>query len=310
MIQPADPNDARKQRLEKLQSQKAQSSYGQPHHNPPAEGKYDTKTGVVSFQTAPAQIAQILSRSGAMKILNIKPNARVGFKLEGGKAVARYNGLLDSLFIQGIQETLNYNNIDQNKTNIMSAFVTHNGRDTYIASVLILPNRQNVICGNPALNSIQDQLDPLMTTAGSIYSQVCSSALRLKRPDLQRDGIYFYKLNNLGPEYQPLVDYMHDFQKTDPKTSKAIYLGIREFPARDLPPDLRQTNDQTIITAVSLTSDINKLVAPVLMFTNTARPVAYSTEDFKDFIAKQNNTTEEQAANLARLLFNEYAAAT
>jgi len=302
---------------------KPESISKQPKHNPRAEGKYDQATGMVSFQTAPAPIAKILKDSGALQKFNIPQNATVGFKIEEGRKVANYSGLVPNEYIQGIKAGLGQMTVDENKTNIMSAFITHNGRDIHVASVLIMPNEQNLLFSNPALNSIQKALYALMRIADKISSPIRSSALRLKPPEAQRDGIYFYKLKDLGQEYKPLINYMHNFQKTNPATAKDAYLAIREFQAEDLPPDLRKaiqqdesqrsgkalTTDQTIITAVSFSSDTDKPAAPVLLFTNTSFVLAYTTEEFKKFIAKQKNITEEQAADLARLLFNKYAAA-
>jgi hypothetical protein len=288
-----------------------------------AEGEYDPKTGVVSFKTAPASIASILNNSSILNILNIPPNTRVGFKLEGKKPVATNEQLIDARYLQGIRALLSDMNLDADKTNIMSAFITHNGRDIYVASVLIPPNNKNILCSNREFNSIHDRLFPLMENASKICAQFPFSALRLKQPDIQQEELYFYKLNDLGQKYQPLIDYMDRVQTTHPETDQDAYLVIDEFLAKELPSHVRTmietnekqssgqaiTTDQTIITSVSLSGDTNKQEAPVLIFTNTDTPVALIETKFRDFFRKQKGTTQKQAVDLALSLFNEYAAA-
>ena len=291
---------------------------GQPASSSSIKGEYNEQTGVVSFVKAPESIAAILKSSGVLEIFNIKPSDKVGFKLEEGKELASYAGMLKPEYVAGINSIPGL----PAKTKVMSAFINKNGRDIYVASILIMPDGRNGMVNNPVLNSIQGTLFPLMQEADAVSSPVRSAATRVKTPDGTRDGMRFYKLQDLGDEYQPLLDYMHHFQGTSSTTAIDAYLAINELKANKLPAALRRNleleeavrsgivniTDQTPITAIFLSSSVDNSVAPVLLFTHTNPPIGSATEDFIAFIDGQSSITLENAAELVRSLYNSYVA--
>lgn len=286
--------------------------------NTGSAGQYDRASGVVSFPQIPDVLRAALNSNGVLAKLNIGKSEKIGFKLEEGKLVETYSGLLPEPYASGLKTMGSPPN-----TRIMSAFISRGTRDIHIASILILPDGRNAISVNPALNSVpQNSMLKFMYEVDGIASPIRAAALRtqVKKADTEIDDMSFYKLDNLDSKYQPLIDYMHGFQRTDPKTAPESYLAIRKIAIGDLPQKLRQgleqeppvtrgevkLTDKTQVVFLSLSSSPGKASAPVILFTNTTTPIASVTEDFLAFINQRKDITMPDALELIRELYNQH----